>query len=121
MAWTTHTDFCLCSITYHIVTRAGSINQIGEAYGGLGSCRSDHFDMFAFRCHTHAKQRHILSGRVCATSKAPLRDVGVQQFRHVVFVSVGRVNCLLGLSSMCYSFLSLFRSVLVLVHSVQFI
>ena len=70
---------------------------------------------------THAKQDHILSGRVCATSKAPLRDVGVQQFRHVVFVSVGRINCLLGLSSMCYSFLSLFRSVLVLVHSVQFI
>ena len=45
----------------------------------------------------------------------------VQQFRHVVFVSVGRKNCLLGLSSMCYSFLSLFRSVLVLIHSVQFI
>ena len=36
-------------------------NQIGEAYGGLGSCRSDHFDMFAFRCQTHAKQHHILS------------------------------------------------------------
>ena len=36
--------------------------------------------------------RHILSGRVCATSKKPLRDVGAHQFRHVVFVSlpVGR-------------------------------
>ena len=84
----THTDFSLCSITYQIFTKADSINQIGEAYGGLGSCRSDHFDMFAFRCQTHAKQHHILSGRVCATSKTPLRDVGAHQFRHVVFVQL---------------------------------
>ena len=42
--------------------------------------------------------RHILSGRVCATSKKPLRDVGAHQFRHVVFVSlpVGRKHCIVG-------------------------
>ena len=44
--------------------------------------------------------RHILSGRVCATSKTPLRDVGVQ-FRRAVFVSmpVGRKSCIVGFVS----------------------
>ena len=68
-------------------------------------------------------RRHIASGRVCGIWKTPLRDVGLHQFRHVVFVPVpvGRINCLLDLSSMWVAFLSLFRSGLVLVHSVQLI
>ena len=63
--------------------------------------------------------RHILSGRVCATSKTPFRDVGVRQFRDVVLVimPVGRKTCLLDLSSTWFSFLWLFPSVVVLVHS----
>ena len=56
--------------------------------------------------------RHILSGRVCATSKTPLRDVGVHQFLHVVSVSmpVGRKNCFVG-----FVFNVVFFSVVVLI------
>ena len=56
--------------------------------------------------------RHILSGRVCATSKTPLRDVGVHQFLRVVFVSVpvGRENCFVG-----FVFNVVFFSVVVLI------
>ena len=42
LALPTHTDVCLCSIAYQTFTIADSITQNGEAYGGLGSCRSDH-------------------------------------------------------------------------------
>ena len=51
--------------------------------------------------------------------KHRFRDVGVRQFRDVVFVSmpVGRKTCLLDLSSTWFSFLWLFPSVVVLVHS----
>ena len=41
LALPTHTDVCLCSIGYQTFTMSDSFFvQNGEAYGGLGTCRS---------------------------------------------------------------------------------
>ena len=138
LALPTHTDVCLCSIAYQTFTIADSIIQNGEAYGGLGTCRSrktghaklQHLSskVWVFSklwCLTGWQAtfvlRHTLSGRICATSTNTTSRCGCTPIPSCVFVPVpvGRINCLLGLYSMWVSFLSLFRSGLVLVHSVE--
>ena len=118
-----------------------SLIQNGEAYGGLGTRRCDNLTWLRSILQNSSRKTaafvvqslgwfflslgewHVGKRRSCSVTfcqvvfarhpKTPLRHVGVHHFRHVVFVSmpVGRINCLLDLSSTWLSFLWLFRSV----------